>query len=110
MQSIEVEVFMRLKELRKESGKTQKELASYLGMTQAGYQKYENMKTEPNINNLIKLADLYNVSVDFILERDEASIDTLTSAQSYVKTYLKLNELNKVRVEGYALGLLAGQE
>lgn len=60
---------MRLKELRLKELKTQKQLAEELGITQFNYCNYETGKTEPNIDLLRKLADYYNVSLDYLCDR-----------------------------------------
>lgn len=59
---------MRLKELREEHGYKQEFLANHLGVKQHAYSQYETGKRQIPIDSLIKLAKLYNVSVDFILE------------------------------------------
>lgn len=61
----------RLKIARKNSGKTQKETATTLGMTPNAYQKYELGTSEPNLAKLVYLADMFDVSLDYLLCRDE---------------------------------------
>lgn len=58
---------MRLKELREEEGITQVELAARLHIKQSTYSQYENGQRQIPIDTLIRLATLYNVSVDYIL-------------------------------------------
>lgn len=58
-----------LKNLRVSNKKTQKEVADFLGIDRTTYVKYENGQTEPNINNIKKLADYFNVSTDYLLGR-----------------------------------------
>lgn len=60
----------RLKELRKKRGYTQSELAEYMNMRQGSYTKWETGMTEPRIENLIKLADLLEVSLDWLFGRE----------------------------------------
>lgn len=60
---------MRLKELRLKAGVTQKELATYLGVTGQTLLNWENGIYEPKIAELIKLADYFNVTVDYLIER-----------------------------------------
>jgi transcriptional regulator with XRE-family HTH domain len=60
-------MFKRIKDLRIDNDKTQYDLASYLGMTQMGYSKYETGGAVPPADKLIKLALLYDTSVDYIL-------------------------------------------
>lgn len=58
-----------LKELRNESGKTQKELAEILNITDRTYGHYETGKREPSIDTLILIADYYKVSLDYLTGR-----------------------------------------
>ena len=57
----------RLKELRKENGYTQKELAEKLGFAYQNLQKYENGSAKPLNKNLKMLAKIFNVSVSYLL-------------------------------------------
>lgn len=60
----------RLVELRKVNGYTQWDVAEILNISRSTLSKYEKGILEPNLENLIKLADLYNVSCDYLLCRD----------------------------------------
>ncbi len=62
-----------LKELRQQKDLTQQELATTLDINLSSYQKYErpNNTIKPSLDTLIKLADYYNVSVDYLLGRSE---------------------------------------
>lgn len=55
--------------LRKENKKLQIELAAYLNVKQTTYSKYELGKINIPVEVLIKLADLYDVSLDYIVGR-----------------------------------------
>jgi transcriptional regulator with XRE-family HTH domain len=57
----------RLKWLREKKRFSQKEVAAKIGMTVSGYQKIEYDERDPKLDVLIKLAELYDVSVDFLL-------------------------------------------
>lgn len=61
----------RLAELRTLNKLTQKEVAECLGISQPSYIRYENGSAEPTLENLIKLADLFDVSLDDLLGRKE---------------------------------------
>jgi len=63
----------RLKELRKAKGVTQIAMAEYLGMRERSYQNYEHGKREPNYEATIKLADYFNVSIDYLLGRTDST-------------------------------------
>ena len=62
---------MRLKELRKARYVTQLKLALDLNMSQNTISRYETGEREPGLTELIKLADYFDVSVDYLLERTE---------------------------------------
>ena len=57
-----------LKDLRNQYGYTQKYIAEQLGITYQSYQHYEWGLTVPTLQNFIKLAKLYNVSYEDLLE------------------------------------------
>ncbi len=59
--------YPRLKDLREDRDKTQKEIAEILFITQQQYSLYEKGYREIPISALITLANYYNVSVDYIL-------------------------------------------
>ena len=59
---------MRLKELRKKRKITQQRLAIELNMSQNSISRYENEVREADYQTLIKFADYFNVSVDYLLE------------------------------------------
>lgn len=59
----------RIKELREHNEYTQKQMAEKLGIATVTYVKYERAENEPNYNTLLKLSDIFNVSVDYILGR-----------------------------------------
>ena len=57
----------RLKMIRLESGKTQKDVYLKLGISPNGYASYEQGRTEPNVETLIKLCEIFDVSADYLL-------------------------------------------
>ena len=63
--------FVRLKELRKKKGISQLRLATDLNTTQNTISRYETGEREPGIDELIKIADYFNVSVDFLIGRTD---------------------------------------
>ena len=60
---------MKLKEIRKAKGISQLKLALDLNMSQNTISRYETGEREPGINELIKIADYFNISVDYLLGR-----------------------------------------
>ncbi len=61
--------FERLKTLRKEIKMSQSDIGEFLGIMQTVYSRYERGAGTIPIEHLLKLADLYNVSTDYILGR-----------------------------------------
>lgn len=62
---------MRLKELRKKQNISQLRLALDLNMNQNSISRYENGEREADYNTLIKFADYFGVSLDYLLERTD---------------------------------------
>lgn len=62
---------MRLKEIRKSRGFSQLKLAMDLNTNQNTISRYETGDREPGLNELIKIADYFNISTDYLLERTD---------------------------------------
>ena len=62
-------MYKRIRELREDHDLTQREVAEMLGMSQTGYSKYETGTNDIPTAVLIKLADFYKSSVDYLLGR-----------------------------------------
>ena len=62
-------IFQNIRNLREDNDKTQQELADYLHINQTTYSKYELGKISITIEVFIKLADYYDVTVDYLLGR-----------------------------------------
>ena len=62
---------MRLKELRKKKGVSQVKLAIDLDINQNSISRYETDQREADYATLIKLADYFDVSIDYLLERTD---------------------------------------
>lgn len=60
----------RLRDLREDHDKTQAEIAEMLGTSQTMYARYERGASELPIRHLVKLADYYGVSTDYLLCRE----------------------------------------
>ena len=61
------EIKDKLKELRKESGLTQKEVAKLLKKSETGYASWEQGLAEPRVNDIRVLCKIYGVSADYLL-------------------------------------------
>lgn len=63
--------YRRLRELREDNDYSQKQIAEYLGMKQPQYCRYEQGYRDIPTDILIRLADLYQTSTDYILGRTD---------------------------------------
>ena len=63
--------YPKMKQLRESNGISQANIANVLEITQQQYQLYESGKREIHVHLLIKLADYYDVSLDYITGRTE---------------------------------------
>ena len=63
--------FMRLKLLREQKHMSQLSLAMKLNTTQMSISRYETGKREPDLKTLILIADFFDVSIDYLLERTD---------------------------------------
>ena len=70
----EVMKFENIRNLRIDNGYTQKQIAELLGISQNTYSQYEIGVLNYPIDALIKLADFYNVSIDYLLGRTAVKI------------------------------------
>lgn len=82
----------KLKNLRVSSNKTQKDLAELLGITERTIRKYEAGSMQPSTENLIKLANIFNVSIDYLVNEKV----TESQLESYVES-LSLEELQHLQ-------------
>ena len=99
---------MNIVKLRTLEKKSQGEVADFLKIPRTTYSSYEQNKSEPSIETLIKLADYYNVSLDYLVGREFANEVGYLSKQDneFVKAYLNLTEENKIRLHGYLMCLV----
>lgn len=66
----------RLRQCRKEKGLPQSEVAIYCDITEKTYQNYELMTREPKLEILVKIADIFEVSLDYLAGRtDEKAVN-----------------------------------
>lgn len=70
-ENIDMNYRKRIRDLREDHDKSQTEIAEMLGTSQTMYARYERGASELPIRHLIKLADYYGVSTDYILCRTD---------------------------------------
>lgn len=104
---------MNLKELRKTNGKTQEEIAEYLHISRPTYNGYELGTIQLTTDTLVKLADYYQVSLDYLCGRNAQSYLGISYLDPKTITIAKLaqqlTDRNKDQAFYYISGLLAGQ-
>ncbi len=64
-------MYRRIRELREDHDLTQVYLAKLLNVNQRTYSRYETGEHEISLASLTKIADFYNVSIDFLLDRTD---------------------------------------
>ena len=93
----------QLQALRKQKGLTQGEISEILGVKLSTYQKYERDVIYPSYDTLLKIADFYGVTTDYLLGREPAvnplamlniSVKEISS-DKFIETYEKLPETAK---------------
>lgn len=71
----------RLKDLRKQAGLTQVDVAEKLGISQPAYASWERGVKKPTQENLVKIAQILNVSVDYLVGNSEDKTDELDNIE-----------------------------
>lgn len=92
-----------LKKLRNKKGVSQQKLADAIGVSQQSINKYENHKIEPDIQTLMKLADYFETSVDYLIGHSDidhvmealSGYDLNEDEASLIDNYRKLSKKQK---------------
>lgn len=108
----------RLKELRIERNVSQKQLAEYLGYEQSGISHYEKGNRQMDATTLIKIAEFFNTSVDYLLGRENKEMIKRTEQrpaiakqeQEYLDALNALNAIGKIKALAYIQGLQTSKE
>lgn len=104
----------RLKFLRNEKGENLEKIAKYLNVSIQTISNYENEKRDMTPETIIKLAEYFNVSTDYLLGKtdiknpEKVNIDDADIA--FVSGIKGLNETNKMIIKNTLEALLAKQE
>lgn len=104
---------MKLYELRKSIHLSQSEIAKILKIPQTTYSSYETKRANPDISTLIKLADLFHISVDELIEHNYTNLidkGLMNDTElNIIKVMKELNKINQNRLESYAMALFQTQ-
>lgn len=94
-----------LKILREQKKITQEDLSKEINIKRQCISKYENGIVEPNIETLKKLANFFDVSVDYLIgykNQNKIDMSGLTETQkNIIRMTYELNEIDAARVESY---------
>ena len=99
---------INLKELRLNTKLNQTEFAQVLGIPRVNYNKYELGQVKPDIDILIKIADYYGVSLDYLCGRQyNSSIGFVPDERKEaIKKIISLEDRQFEKVNSYVDGLL----
>lgn len=104
---------MKLKELRQKAKLSQKEMAKILNLTQSGYSAYETERVEPSLNTIIKFADYFHTTIDYVLDHEVPYLLDLSkfsqSQREIIDKIQNLSETNCNRVNDFIAGLLIAE-
>lgn len=108
-----------LKQLRMKQGLTSEELCSKIGIKGGSYRNYERNDRKPDYDTLVKLADFYGVTTDYLLGRPDAKppeepLDEFARKEHlkslekvFMKKYLALTEEQRDKVLDFLRGVVA---
>lgn len=88
-----MEIGTKLKNARAKCGLTQEKVAEELGVSRQSVSNWENSRSYPDIASVIKLSDLYSVSLDELLKEDTRMIEHLGEATNTVRSRRRLTWL-----------------
>ncbi len=99
---------LRLAELRKEKGLTQRQLAEAFGVSAGNICDYEKGRIEPNINKLVDFADYFEVTLDYLVGRSsdageiKINVNLTPLEEAVVQKLRTFDSVKQHRVLGYA--------
>ncbi len=104
-------IMKRLKELREGKHISQQRLAIELNVSQATISKYELGQADPDIPTIVKLAEYFHVSADYLLEISDSKQNISDSRLSDTEKQLifdfkRLDKVQKAKLLAYLQGLL----
>lgn len=96
-----------LKKLRAEYGLSQKALAQAIGITQQSVNSFENHDASPSYLTLLKLADFFDTSIDYLVGRSDirhrleysSELELTKQEESIIRQYRTLSETDKSYIE-----------
>ena len=91
--------YQRIRDLREDSDKTQKQVAEDLHLHLTQYHRYETGESEIPLSFAISLAKYYNVSIDYIagLTNEKTSVNTNDISLSDLKFLIRFRQLSEIQ-------------
>jgi len=100
MKAKNIPIHTRIKELRKEKGWTQSDLAKNLELENKMISYYENGKSIPNADTLIRIAEVFDVSIDYLLIEDVPRLPLeRTGNNELLKQMYEIDKLTEKDIE-----------
>ncbi|MDO5018327.1 MAG: helix-turn-helix transcriptional regulator [Lagierella massiliensis] len=116
----------RIRELRKNKGVSQEELAEKLGVSRQAISKWESRQSTPDIDKIILLSDYFEVSTDYLIKGIEPltsmnkkkknqfllsfaiAFGLLSGVFSFLANRFRINEILMISIVGAIVGLAVG--
>lgn len=93
-----MDIGSKLKNARNEANFTQEQIAEKLGVSRQTISNWENSKSYPDIISVIKLSDIYSITLDALLKEDENMIKHLDETTNLVKSKNRLRKVLLISV------------
>ncbi|MDE5769727.1 MAG: helix-turn-helix domain-containing protein [Oscillospiraceae bacterium] len=96
-----------LKQARKKAGLTQKEVADKLGLQYTTYRNYEQGQREPNNKTILALSNLFNVSTDYLLGKEDPleALNLSPVGKAIVQLYISLPPQERTALAEHIISL-----
>lgn len=105
---------MKLKELRKQHNLTQTDVSKIANKNQKTIANYESGETQPDFATLIKLANYFNVTIDYLLDHKSSKVfDTSGCTQAQIEVMQQIQGLDDFQVErvkAFIKGMQSGSQ
>ena len=105
---------MRLKTIRQATGKSQLQVAKDLNISRQNLCRYENNQTEPDIQTLIKLADYFHVTIDYLVEHEVPYLIDKSawpeSKKELLNMIAELDDFESEKIKGIIVGYTQAQK
>lgn len=99
----------KIKELRDHAKMSQADLSEKLSVKRNTVSSWERERTQPDFESLLKMADIFDCSIDEILGRDKKTPVGIISDEQFMVDCSTLSEANRQKVLSYASWLLEQQ-